>query len=108
MVTYNNTIDSPVNTYSPTIYYCDPGDIQRRLSVEGQLLRTQDYGKGSIAGEAGVIEDCIWDATETINMFCNPLYDPGALVRSGWVNRRATDIAVYNLCIRRGNPAPSS
>lgn len=86
----------------PTIYYCDPGDLQRRLSILGIQLRTQDYNISGNSGEAGVIEDAIWDATETINYYCSHIYDAAHMVKSFWVNRRCTDIAVYILEMRRG------
>jgi hypothetical protein len=85
----------------PTVHYCDPGDIQRRLSQGGVQARIQDYG--STAGEAGSVEDVIWDATDIINYYCFSLYRPEDMVRSFWVNRRTTDIAVYLLEMRRGN-----
>ena len=96
-------INSPVTPATPTVYYCDPGDVQRRLSILGIQHATEDYGPANMAGEGGVIEDCIWDATEIINYYCQVLYRPEDLVRSTWINRRATDIAVYILASRRGN-----
>lgn len=93
---------------STSYYYCDPGDIQRRLSLENTLLRTEDFGPAAIIAEAGAYEDAIWDATETINLYCFQHYDPGTLQKSGWVNRRATDISTYLLSCRRGNSPSSS
>jgi phage gp36-like protein len=99
----NTNINSPVTPSNPTVWYCDPGDIQRRLSTVNVKLHIEDLGKNSVAGEADVISDCIWDATEIINYYCQVLYRPEDLVKSAWVNRRATDIAVYILVSRRGN-----
>lgn len=105
----SNLISSPVTPTIPNnYYYCDPGDIQRRLSVENTILRTEDVGPGAVIAEAGAYEDAIWDATETINLYCFQHYDPGALQKSMWVNRRATDLAVYLLSCRRGNSPSSS
>jgi phage gp36-like protein len=87
----------------PTYYYCDPGDIQRRLTIAGVKDRTQDYGPGGIFAEGGVVEDCIFDASEIINFYCFSLYRPEDMVTSAWINRRATDIACYLLEARRGN-----
>lgn len=87
----------------PTYFYCDPGDVQRKLTIAGVKDRTQDYGDGAIFGEGGVVEDCIWDASEVINFYCFSLYRPEDMVRSAWINRRATDIACYFLESRRGN-----
>lgn len=102
-----NTTTIPSNP-NLTNYYCDPGDIQRRLSVDNTILRIEDSGPGSVIAEAGAFEDAIWDATETINLYCFQHYDYGALKNSVWVNRRATDIAVYLLSCRRGNSPSSS
>lgn len=101
-------INTPVIPYSTTIYYCDPGDIQRRLSTESIKLKIEDYGKSATAGESGSIDDAIWDATEIINFYCFVHYQPGDLAKSLWVNRRATDLAVYILAKRRGNVPTSS
>lgn len=103
MTTNVNIINNTQQATFPIFYYCDPGDVQRRLSNEAVKLRTQDYGDNPISGESGVIDDCIWDATETINFYCFPHYEPGSLSRSAWINRRAVDLSVYFLCIRRAN-----
>lgn len=96
-------ITTAVNPTSTLVYYCDPGDIQRKLSIEGVTLRTKDYGNNSASGEIGSIEDAIWDATEIINFYCFTHYEPGSLAKSLWINRRATEIACYILCKRKGN-----
>lgn len=103
MATNNNDANRPVTPINPTLNYCDPGDIQRRLSMVAVKSRTQDPGNNGPIAEAGTIEDVIWDATDIINMFCQSLYRPEDMVRSTWVNRRATDIACYLLEGRRGN-----
>lgn len=99
----NTSLTQTASISVPTVYYCDPGDIQRRLSIAGVQLRTQDYNISGNSAEAGVIEDVIWDATETINFYCDAIYQPQNMVQSFWVNRRCVDIAVYLLELRRGN-----
>lgn len=99
----STNITSPVQPSYPTVWYCDPGDIQRRLSTANVKLHIEDFGKSSMSGESDAVSDCIWDATEIINYYCQVLYRPEDLVKSTWINRRATDIAVYILVSRRGN-----
>jgi phage gp36-like protein len=108
MSLYPNNIVSANNITFPIIFYCDHGDINRRLSNEGTKLRTQDYGDSPTGGEMGAVDDAIWDATETINYYCFTHYEPGHLKTSGWINRRAVDLAVYLLSIRRGNTPTAS
>ncbi len=108
MGTPATAINTSVTPTRPNVYYCDPGDIQRRLSTEGTELHLKDFGPGSLAGESGAIEDCIWDASEIINSFVTHLYRPEDLVTSAYINRRCTDMAVYYLMTRRGNSAPGS
>lgn len=108
MANNTNTINFPIQTSNPSIYYCDPGDIARVLSIEGIKLSTQDYGNGSVSGEVGAVEDAIWEATDQVNFYCFTHYDPGHMVLSTWVNRAATNIACYLLRTRRGNPCPAS
>lgn len=108
MGTLATRINNPVIPIFPSIYYCDPGDVQRRLSIEAVKLHTEDYGEESISGEYSAIEDAIWDATEIINYYCFAIYQPADLAKSSWINRRAVDIAVYSLFMRRGNNPPAA
>lgn len=96
-------INTPVVPSRNTVYYCDPGDLQRRISTEGVKLRLEDFGEGSLSGESGAIEDAIWDATELINSFCYSLYRPEDLKTSIYINRRCVDLVIWYLYTRRGN-----
>ena len=89
--------------------FCDKGDVERRLSAEGVLLRLDhdDDGTVSVAEEAGMA-DALSDAAETILYYCWAKYDPTVLQQSAWINRRAVDFATYVLCGTRGNPIPDS
>ena len=79
--------------------YCTIGDARRKLSSEAVDLRLDDGDDGSDALEAADAE---------INQAAWYLYSEASLLTNVWVKQRATDIAAYELCIRRGNPAPAS
>jgi len=50
------------------------------------------------------VQDCIDEATDTINQYAMEWYEESRLVNSLWVRRRATVIACWLLSQRRGNP----
>ncbi len=89
--------------------YCTTGDIARRMSLMGRDLRLDDNDDSMVdADEELAVDDCILDASETINMYLYSKYTPANLAQSAWVNRRCVDVAVYVLCSRRMNDVPES
>lgn len=85
--------------------YCDLDDMRRLLSSQGVTAFSDHNSDGM--DDAGVTDDCIDEATEEINLFCN-LYSTAGLAASTLINRWATTLACFFLCERRGNPVPES
>lgn len=85
-------------------YYCTATDLQSRISSTGYNLRVDD--------DATAVTPCLQRAKNTILFYAEPLYGATDLQTNanaaGWVNDKATDIALYHLCARRGNPVPAS
>lgn len=90
--------------------YCTQADVEHLLSQAGVVMRLDDDNDGSASNpfELHAMQDSINDATESCNYFLFMKYDPANLANSNWVNRRATILAAYDLCGRRGNPVPES
>lgn len=86
--------------YTP-LPYCTLTNIQDRLSVNGVNLRIDDVPPDTLG-------DVIAEASTIVDEHLATRYDPIYLQQSGWVLYRATDIATFLLCERRGNPAPMS
>lgn len=85
----------------PITQYCAQADIQNRLSTTGVNLRVDDTPPTTLG-------DVLNNAASIIDEHCRLSYDPATMVTSEWVKQRATDVAAYLLCTRRGNPAPGS
>lgn len=81
------------------VAYCTLQDMQNRLSVMGVSLRVDDVPPTDLG-------DVIIEASTVIDEYCFHRYTPTAMLTSAWVEYRATDIACYFLCERRGNPVP--
>jgi phage gp36-like protein len=79
--------------------YCTQADLTNRLSADGVAYRTDDV-------PPGVLGDVLAEAATVIDEYCRLGYDPTNLAQSDWVTKRATDIAAFMLCQRRGNPVP--
>jgi hypothetical protein len=56
----------------------------------------------------GVVDDCINQATEEIDLYARQRYDQAQLATSTLINRWSVVIAARFLCQRRGNPVPDS
>lgn len=82
--------------------YCTITDLQQRLSSSGVSLRIDD-GVGDDDVDAAIEE-----ADQEIEQACHYLYTAASLATNTWVKHKAKSIALYFLCIRRGNPAPAS
>jgi phage gp36-like protein len=86
--------------------YCDLDDMQRLFSSYGVTAFADHDGDGQDDSE--VTNDCINQATEEINLYCQQWYEPDDLATSTLVNRWCTVLATFFLCERRGNPVPDS
>jgi phage gp36-like protein len=79
--------------------YCTQSDLVNRLSADGIAYRTDDVPPAALG-------DVLAEAATVIDEHCRLAYDPASLAQSDWVQQRATDIAAFMLCQRRGNPVP--
>jgi phage gp36-like protein len=86
--------------------YCTEADVTRMLSVDGVVAFSDNGGDG--LKDADVIADCIAQAAAEIDFELHERYSSDQLVTSAIVNRWATTLACYFLCIRRGNLVPES
>ena len=66
-----------------------------------------DHDEDGVA-DTGVLDDCINQATEEIDLYVATRYERSDLADSNLVNRWATLFAAYFLTTRRGNPTPNS
>lgn len=60
------------------------------------------------SGEAAILTDCIYSATETVLYYLFHKYTPARLATSWWAWRRATILAAYELDRLRNNPPSES
>lgn len=85
-------------------YYCSATDVIERLSESGVRLRLDDRPEA--------IAQVLRRATNRVKAYCVPLYTADDLQADadagGFVNDMATDLAVCELCRRRGNVIPAS
>ncbi|MGH9932600.1 MAG: phage protein Gp36 family protein [Pyrinomonadaceae bacterium] len=86
--------------------YCDLSDVERLFSSYGVTAYSDHDGDGQADSE--VVNDCINQATEEINLYCQQWYEPADLDNSTLINRWCTVMATTFLCERRGNPVPES
>lgn len=89
--------------------YTTRADVERMLSAAGVRLRLDHFGDGISTGatDANVMTDAVDMATETVNFYCWSKYEPSRLATSVLVNRWATVLAAYEVCMLRGNPVPN-
>jgi phage gp36-like protein len=73
--------------------------ITKRVSQLGVDLRVEH--------DVAALDDVIEDASAEVRWYL-PQYDETALAASDWVQKKATDLAVYFLCGLRLNPVPDS
>ena len=81
--------------------YCTEDDIADRITQEAINVRIEDIPPDDLGR---VIER----ASNRIHMYLMRRYNTTQLSLSQWVREAAAEIATYFLCIRGGNPAPSS
>lgn len=84
--------------------YCTEAELQRYLSTQG----VTDFADHDDDGNAdtGVVDDCINQATEEIDLYARQRYTQAGLEASTLINRWAVTIAARFLCQRRGNVVP--
>ena len=86
--------------------YCTESEVERFLSANAVTDFADNDQDGS--KDVGVVDDCINQATEEIDLYARQRYTPALLVTSTLINRWAVVIAARFLCQRRGNPVPDS
>ena len=86
--------------------YCTESEIQRFLSTQG-VTDFADNDDDDVA-DTGVVDDCINQATEEIDLYARQRYTQTDLSGSTLINRWAVTIAARFLCHRRGNVVPDS
>ncbi len=89
-----------------TIVYCEKDDMDRYLSVNG-VIDASDNNQ-DLAADVPVIEDCINQATEEIDLSAGQRYTQAQLETSTLITRWCTVMACTFLFQRRGNPVPDS
>lgn len=82
--------------------YTSQDEIKRLFSECGIDL---SYDDATTAEKADILTEAISYATEYIDQYIYPFYDPTLSCTSHWVRRRATFLAAWYLSQRRGNPS---
>jgi phage gp36-like protein len=93
-----------LSLFSPA--YCEEADVRRLFSVYGVVAFADHDEDGQ--SDAEVVNDCINQACEEINLYAQQWYTPALLATSTLVNRWCTQLSLYFLCLRRGNQPPQS
>lgn len=86
--------------------YCSESEVQRFLS-SGAVTDFADHDADGTADEH-VVDDCINQATEEIDLFARQRYTQTILKTSTLVNRWCVVMASRFLCQRRGNIVPET
>lgn len=86
--------------------YCSQAEVERFFSAQGVTAFSDHDGDGN--NDAEVVNDCINQATEELNLYCQQWYTPAVLDTSTLINRWCVVLATKFLCERRGNPVPDS
>ena len=84
--------------------YCTEAELNRYLSSQGVIDFADNDDDGS--ADTGVVDDCINQATEEIDLYARQRYNQSDLSSSTLINRWAVTIAARFLCQRRGNVVP--
>jgi phage gp36-like protein len=91
------TVGSPPPAATSAVLYTDANRVTRRVSTLGVELRTDaDPGEG--------MAEALESAAADVEFYCGLRYAPDVLATSRWVQRVATDLAVYYLCLLRLGP----
>lgn len=92
-----------------TYTYTTRAAIERMLSAAGVRDRLDDDEDQLVtSAEEDALDDIIADATDTVNFYCWSKYAPEQLATSNLIERMTTKLAAWELCRRRGNPAPDA
>jgi phage gp36-like protein len=86
--------------------YCTEAQIQRFLSTNA-VIDFADHDEDGSA-DTDVVNDCINQATEEIDLYLRQRYTQAVLATSTLVERWAVVMAARFLCQRRGNVVPDS
>jgi phage gp36-like protein len=86
--------------------YCTEAEMNRFMSAAA-IIDFADHDDDGTA-DTDVVDDCINQATEEIDMYATTQYEQTALATSTLINRWCVIMAVRILCTRRGNPVPDS
>ena len=86
--------------------YCSVADVERILSAQGVESFGDHDGDGT--ADEDVIEDCINQACDELDMYLLQRYTQAGLLTSSLVNRWSAKVAVYFICCLRGNSPPES
>lgn len=95
------TVGSPLPATSSSVQYTDAARVTRRVSTLGVELRT-DAAPGDGMAEA------MEEAAADVEFYCGARYLPVSLAGDRWVQKIATDLAVYYLCMIRLGPPPKA
>ena len=85
----------------PSYLYTSRTEIESIFSTLAVTLRTDDLSAGD---KTTFLNELIYFATETANLYLESFYDHVDLNDSYWVRRFTTYIAAYHAALRRGNP----
>ena len=96
----------PAGLFDDMTVYCTQADIDRLFSAAGRLAFS-DHDEDDVS-DPGVVDDCIDQASQEIELYCFGRYDAAGLSSSTLVTRWCTVLAVHYLCERRGNPVPET
>lgn len=84
--------------------YTIEANLVVRASSVGVGLHVDDEPTPSLP----IITDCISRASATIDFYCAAKYSQTGLAASRFVTKLATDLALWELFTRRGNPPPAA
>ena len=86
--------------------YCSIADVQRYLSAQG-VVSFADHDQ-SQSSDTDVVEDCINEASQELELYLRPKYDQVGLTTSDIVKRWCVKLSAFFLCHRRGCEPPMS
>lgn len=86
--------------------YCELEDLQRFMTTQG-VTDWADHDADGMA-DTDIVEDCINQATEEIDLYARQRYTQAVLSTSTLINRWCMVMATRFLCHRRGNSPPAS
>ena len=86
--------------------YCTQLEVERYLSETAVDDFADHDGDG--LDDVNVVDDCINQATEEIDLYATQRYTQTQLATSTLINRWCVVMAARFLCQRRGNPVPAS